>query len=297
MLAQRPLKQRMISTSKDMSSVSEKDLALGQLIVQNRNLRLSETRNTTLSKIYRVVLIMLGIAVVLLFIMGPFPYVCAPYWISTTAVNTEFWGYVAKNVDAARAFSPDLTSTFPYKGYEVAMSLAGWFPGLYRSWFFGSGDEAMIPNILYFSSISPMIAPNVGINGTTMAKLTATPAYFSQMLGNLKSAFETATPKPGQSREMAILCRAWESVTSIPSSKPGESTTVNIDFTTCDVEPKSKGSSCNAGSVASAGVSGAIGGAMIGGMIAPPIGFLIGALFCGGLSAGASAWSQKCKVF
>lgn len=266
-----------------MSNLSATDLALGDLLLEKRNLRLSQSRNTTLTKIYRVVLIMLGIAVVLLFLMAPFPYVAAPYWISTMAVDTEFWGYVAKNVDAARADNEFETSTFPYKGYEVAMSLAGWFPGLYRSWFFGSGDEAMIPNILYFSSISPMVATNVQ---ATMAEITATPHLFAKMLGQLKTAMTLKVTQSGESQEMAILCQAWKYA--------------GVHFgDACDV-PHPKGSQCNGGSIAAAGVSGAIGGAMVGAMLAPETGGLsllipfLGGLFGAGGSAVASAASQKC---
>ena len=275
-----------------MSNLSSSDLALGDLVLEKRNLRLSQTRNTTLSKIYRVVLIMLGIAVVLLFLMAPFPYVAAPYWISTMAVDTEFWGYVAKNVDAARAHNEFETSAFPYKGYEVAMSLAGWFPGLYRSWFFGSGKEGMIPNILYFSSISQLQA-KAGLRihdvnvGKTMAELSADPAFFALFLQFLLGNLSAPKAQPGESQEMAIVCAAWKAA--------------GVDFgDACDVPPNSKGSQCNGGSIAAAGVSGAIGGAMVGAMLAPETGGLsllfpfLGGLFGAGGSAVASAASQKC---
>lgn len=252
-----------------MSQQNEKGLTLDQLLRAATVKEMAET-NQKVQTIKRTVLFGLGSLVI---IVSAFTWL--PWLVATEAIKAPEWGNVSGNIDEARKYNPAMLTTFPYSGWQVAMCLTGWFPGLYTSIFFGSGDRGLFPLLVYYSSISQAKSES----GYTMARLSRDPPKFALFLQSLESAITSGTSFTGESREMAIVCSAW--------SGAGET------FSVC-TPPTRAGKKCNGGSIAMSSVSGAMGGAMLGGMVFPPLGFLIGGLLGAGAMGAASAASQGC---
>ena len=105
----------------------------------------------TVTSISSILLQTLGILVWIALSLTIFPWLYAIY-----AIDSELWGFVCNRVDMARKAAPLDMVTFPYPSWQIAMSLTGWFPGMYTSIFFGSGPHAMIPTILFYSCVSPV---------------------------------------------------------------------------------------------------------------------------------------------
>lgn len=231
----------------------------------------------TVSAISSILLQTVGILVWIALSLTIFPWLYASY-----SINSELWGFVAKRVEMARKVAPQNMVTFPYSSWQVAMSLTGWFPGMYTSIFFGSGPRSMIPLILFYSCVSPV----KNSDGQAMSFVSSSdPAKFAAMLGNLDRAFEDEKTNKGESPEMAVLCRAWELA--------GES------FSSCT--PPKVGSGCNAGSIAMSAITGGAAGGFAGKTAAQafklesagPTGIVAAILFAAG-SGIASAASQGC---
>lgn len=254
-------------------------------ILDARQLQETMREKRLVSSISTILLQTLGILVWIALSLTIFPWL-----VARSAIDSELWGYVGKRLDNARTANPAAMVTFPYSSWQVAMSLTGWFPGMYTSIFFGSGPRSMIPAILFYSCISPV----QNSSGQSMSALSADPPRFAIMLGKLDQAFEAAKATAGESPEMAVLCKAWELA--------GES------FSSCTPPKSSKG--CSASSIAMSAMSGALGGGFAGHMYASAAAkaagtalegasaaapeMAIGALVAGAAMGVSSAWSQGC---
>lgn len=246
-----------------MSQQTQGGLTFDQLLRAATVKEMAET-NQKVKTIKKTLLFGLGSLVL---VVSGFTWV--PWLVAKEEIKAPQWGNVSGNIDAARKYNSAMLTTFPYSGWQVAMSLTGWFPGMYTSIFFGGGDRGMFPLLVYYSSISDAISDK----GKTMAELSREPEKFAEFLQALESAVTSSTSFTGESREMAIVCNAWAAAKE--------------NFSVCK-PPKVPGKKCNGGTIAQSAIMGGAMGAMALGALGPIglfAGFIVGAAIMGPLSA------------